>query len=80
MDPNITTLLSINDQQSHRLCISVFTTIMDPNITTLLSINDQQSPSHRLCISVFTIIMDTNISRVVMLGSMMVVNTEIQSR
>ena len=60
MDPNIITLLSINDQQSHRLCISVFTIIMEPNITTLLSINDQQS--HRLCISVFTIIMDPNIT------------------
>ena len=78
MDPTIITLLSINDQQSHRLCISVFTIIMDPNITTLLSIRDQQS--HRLCISLFTTIMDPNITTLLMLGSIMMVNTEIQSR
>ena len=45
---------------SHRLCISVFNTIMDPYITTLLSMNDQQN--HRLCISVSTTIMDPNIT------------------
>ena len=49
MDPNIITLLSINDQQSpsHRLCISVFTTIIDPNITTLLNVRVYDDGEHR---------------------------------